>query len=67
MLYLNTEKTMTNFAGKPIDFDLARNSCESCNEVFFTYFTGGAAGTDPNYCPYCGIKFTTKNGGPKDN
>ena len=52
---------------KPIDFDLAENSCESCNEVFFTYFTGGVAGSDPKYCPYCGINFTTKNGAMKED
>lgn len=61
------EKTMTEPGNKTIDFDLTENSCEICNEVFFTYFTGGVADSDPNYCPYCGTKFTTKNGAQRED
>jgi DNA-directed RNA polymerase subunit RPC12/RpoP len=45
-----------------MDFDLTENACEICGEIFFTYYTAGLEGTDPNFCPYCGVKFTTKNG-----
>ena len=50
-----------------MDFDLTENTCEICGEVFFTYFTPGLPGADPNYCPFCGVKFTTKNGGIRND
>jgi hypothetical protein len=49
-----------------IDFDLSENTCEICEEVWFTYFLADAVGGGPNYCPFCGTKFTTKNGERRD-
>lgn len=43
-------------------FDLIQNDCEICCHVWFDYFVPDIAREDPNYCPRCGTKFTTKNG-----
>lgn len=46
-------------------FDLVESKCEVCKNVFYTEYIEQLAGSrivEPNFCPFCGVEFKTKNG-----
>jgi len=48
-----------------MDFDLVESSCEICKNIFYTRYIPELEGSrivEPEYCPFCGTKLTTKNG-----
>jgi hypothetical protein len=48
--------------------DLSEAKCEACKNVFYTEFIEELAGSrlvEPEFCPFCGIRFTTKGGFPR--
>jgi hypothetical protein len=49
--------------------DCVEHTCEICKGVWYSEYyeeLRGSSILDPNYCPYCGTKFTTKNGVLRD-
>jgi hypothetical protein len=50
------------------ELDLIQSTCEVCKNHFYTDYIDELKDSpliDPNYCPFCGVQFTTKNGEPK--